>query len=486
VSDQPRTSRPLDERDARVAELIGLYFEGEISDAESAELAGYLERDEEARRQFVAFGVNRSLLPRTLASMRSTGELHEVGGDRREGVIGRVDRRVDSWTRSPLAQAAMLAIAVTLFVVFIASMGGRDATTEPVAGDPTKPQPLATVTDVRGAVWGGDAAATIRPTAGDALDAGSIELESGATQLVFANGAVVDVLGPARFRIVGRDRGYLESGRVLVWVPREAQGFTIATESGDIVDLGTEFGVHVDGSGISEVHVIKGKVRAEMRTVGGGKRAINLGASSALRFDAVAQSMEPVGINLELFGRTFGGSITEGAAFSDDRGVAVNFEDHDVKPYGGMQDGQHGFPAEATLLDGGRTLKLTGNTWKMIELPYTLTENTVVSFDFHSTSEGQIHGFGFDTDSVYEREKGFPAVQVFGRETWPRINRTYWNYKADGGWKHYVIRVGDLHTGKMRYMYFLADDDIDGNADSYFRNVRVYEATRLNPPDASN
>ncbi|RMG13349.1 MAG: hypothetical protein D6728_04875, partial [Cyanobacteria bacterium J055] len=43
---------------------------------------------------------------------------------------------------------------------------------------------------------------------------------------------------------------------------------------------------------------------------------------------------------------------------------------------------------------------IVGNGWKKVDLGngYTITENTILEFDFQSTAEGEIHGIGFDTD----------------------------------------------------------------------------------------
>ena len=45
-------------------------------------------------------------------------------------------------------------------------------------------------------------------------------------------------------------------------MPRFARGYTILTPTAEVVDLGTEFGVDVDDSGASEVHVFDGDVVA--------------------------------------------------------------------------------------------------------------------------------------------------------------------------------------------------------------------------------
>ncbi|MBI1372517.1 MAG: hypothetical protein GC159_07125 [Phycisphaera sp.] len=469
------TSRPLDEHEARVAELIGRYFEDDLEGTEAVELADLLRDDAAAREQFVSFSLGRSLVGRVLGADRAAGATrHAARAAARPTVIGRIGAVV----RSPLAQAAVLAVAVTVFIAVISNVDNGPAT-ETARPRPAEPTAYAVISDVRDAAWSGEAAASDEPQVGAQLNGGTVELANGATQMVFASGAVVDVLGPAEFRVVGPKRGYLKSGRVLVWVPKDAHGFTITTDSGDVVDLGTEFGVSVDdATGAAEVHVIQGHVRAELRTKSGAPRVTQLTASQALRMDAAAQTAEPVAIDTERFGRTLGPTLEEEAATGP--GVSVNFDDYTIKPYGkmgdGWQDGQHGLPTSFAVLDNGRTLKLSGNAWKMIDLPYTITKRTIVSFDFRSTSEGQIHGFGFDDDVVFDREHGDPAMQVFGVETWPRINRMYWNYRPDADWKHYVIPIGELRQGAAKLLYFINDDDIDGNADSYFRNVRVYES----------
>ena len=49
--------------------------------------------------------------------------------------------------------------------------------------------------------------------------------------------------------------------------------------------------------------------------------------------------------------------------------------------------------------NGGTSLTLTNNTWKYIDFPYTVTVNTVIELEFSSTSEGEIHGIGFENDN---------------------------------------------------------------------------------------
>ena len=55
-------------------------------------------------------------------------------------------------------------------------------------------------------------------------------------------------------------------------------------------------------------------------------------------------------------------------------------------------------PTSYVVADGGDTLQLTGNSWKKLNVPYDVTPNTVIEFDFQSSLEGEIQAIGFDTN----------------------------------------------------------------------------------------
>lgn len=90
-----------------------------------------------------------------------------------------------------------------------------------------------------------------------------IEIENGLLELAFSTGVNLVLNGPVDFEITGVNSGYLHRGRVVVEVINEqGKGFTIDGPSGRLIDLGTKFGVSVDGEGEMEVHVIEGIVDA--------------------------------------------------------------------------------------------------------------------------------------------------------------------------------------------------------------------------------
>jgi len=124
--------------------------------------------------------------------------------------------------------------------------------------------------------------------------------------------------------------------------------------------------------------------------------------------------------------------------------------------------------------DSGATLHLAENTWKAIDNAYTVTIDTVLEFDFYSTSEGDIHGIGFSTDLFIPNDKLFT---LFGSQSYSNALTLYNTYAGnEGTWVHYTINVGSHYTGSFSYVFFLNDDDTTTpTANGYFKNIEIYE-----------
>ena len=85
-------------------------------------------------------------------------------------------------------------------------------------------------------------------------------LKKGLVQIQFDYGANVVIEGPAEFTIDSEKILNLAYGRVHTRVLDYGKGFTVRTPSSLLVDVGTEFGVQVNTSGDSQLHVLKGEV----------------------------------------------------------------------------------------------------------------------------------------------------------------------------------------------------------------------------------
>jgi hypothetical protein len=96
--------------------------------------------------------------------------------------------------------------------------------------------------------------------AGQDLYKGRLHLDSGLAQVRFASGASVILEGPAEVELLGGNSMNVLSGKIVATVGREAIGFVVNTPRGKVLDLGTEFGIQVNQTGQSQVHVFTGEV----------------------------------------------------------------------------------------------------------------------------------------------------------------------------------------------------------------------------------
>ena len=145
--------------------------------------------------------------------------------------------------------------------------------------------------------------------------------------------------------------------------------------------------------------------------------------------------------------------------------VALDFNDYTISAFSN-QDSVGDF----SVVSGGSGLSLENNTWKYISLDYTVTSSTVLEFDFSSTSQGEIHGVGFENDNSLTSTRYF---KVHGTQNYGVTN--YDNYS--GGTTSYVIPVGDFYTGAMDRLVFLNDNDASSGNTSIFSNVKIYEGS---------
>lgn len=112
--------------------------------------------------------------------------------------------------------------------------------------------------------------------AGDTLTKESIELTSGTAEIQFFSGATMIVGGPAKISLTSAWEATCHEGRLRMRVPPAARGFKLHAPSTEIIDLGTEFGLEVNG-GEAQVEVFEGEI--EFRHRDGEKRLVESGAA---------------------------------------------------------------------------------------------------------------------------------------------------------------------------------------------------------------
>ncbi|ACK68705.1 hypothetical protein PCC7424_0237 [Gloeothece citriformis PCC 7424] len=147
----------------------------------------------------------------------------------------------------------------------------------------------------------------------------------------------------------------------------------------------------------------------------------------------------------------------------------LNLNEFNFTYYGGAsQQGEQ----TITVQEGGEILQIVGNAWNKINFSYTITPDTILEFHFLSTSQGDVHGIGFDTDNTLSQDRTF---KLYGTQKWG--NNSFENYQTNPGtWRNYQIPVGQFYTGDVKHLFFVNDHDINNpTANSNFANIRVYE-----------
>lgn len=146
---------------------------------------------------------------------------------------------------------------------------------------------------------------------------------------------------------------------------------------------------------------------------------------------------------------------------------------------------------ETAVEAGGATVRMEGNQWKYVDYSYSMTEDTMLVFEFNSTAEGEIHGIGLEND---QQQTSTRIVEVFGTQGWGENVDQFAGadrYQLGDGWVRYEIPIGELydrenHLGEpVKHLVFVNDCDTGSGCDptatpapnSQFRNVRVYEAS---------
>jgi hypothetical protein len=200
-------------------------------------------------------------------------------------------RRVGRWLAWGAATAACLALALT---AGLGDWAGRDRADAPArtTGPPPAGQspggtatggerllakgktPVAVVGKLVDARWEPTEGAP--PAEGSPLPEGRLRLRSGSATLVFVNGVVLTLEGPADVDLISVDRVFSRRGKLRALVPKGAEGFVIATPGSAVVDLGTEFALNVEPDGRTRVMVFEGEVEAALLTDSGDPRRSRL------------------------------------------------------------------------------------------------------------------------------------------------------------------------------------------------------------------
>jgi len=118
-------------------------------------------------------------------------------------------------------------------------------------------------------------------------------------------------------------------------------------------------------------------------------------------------------------------------------------------------------------VDGDNSVTLTGNSWYKMPVDFYIEEDTLLTFDLHTFGSAEIVGLVLETDNKLTQEKllRFDGTQDYGNDL-----THLFNSKVPSS---ITINIGKYHTGKLNYIVFVLDNDIDelmNNSEVTFEN----------------
>lgn len=342
-------------------ERISRYFDGQLPDDEARALNDWIKADPSHAQLFAWFSIQHrrtiDCLRRAELNAAAPWELHQpqlisadliaaLEGDDDPPVLRDLTERFlkdgspiaapalalprnDQANRGPrvlviptwVAGVSLLAAAALIAFAFVVVFANGPDSPTPLATQPAPPEPqsvtptpspspdpfsappapaetepvYARLVDAHQARWLGG---TGPKPGSDVFPAGLHRLQQGYIRLGYDNGTEVIVQGPATIQIDADNRLNLTDGIASAYVPQAGHGFIIATPAGDIIDVGTEFGVHVVNPFNTEVHVLTGEVYT---IVAGNEQARPLLAGQSLNLDRSESSFNAIAFRGEKF-----------------------------------------------------------------------------------------------------------------------------------------------------------------------------------------
>lgn len=268
-------------------------------------------------------------------------------------------------------------------------------------------------------------------------------------ELVFVNGVRVALEGPIEGELFSPERMALRDGRIGVHVPPGAEGFTVNTPAGEVVDFGTRFGLEVAGDRL-RAEVFEGRIdvqvgaenfrmegQASLEVVGRKAKGVAPGSDAAF-FPSPTRFL-----NLEDFGRF---EEVGPVAYRHPRQVGEWAGDHAVVTEARLgvlpRSGKGMLQFQSTREMPGTHPKIGSQVWKVVDLaevtqsmgrrPETVTltgwcnrvagdVETDTKFMFELAGQaGSQGGFRWSPDSVLRSQSDLLTDSDPG--TWQRIS----------------------------------------------------------------
>jgi len=249
---------PPEDHPEDVQDLIDDYLDGSLDEKGLRALADRLRSNAGLRHYFVRYCRLHTDLHLDARAQKAGDHVLRLIDGLRDGSSATPPRARPSFgafrlPASPYVRTALAAV-VALVLAGLWWWFPREPRPEPL---PERAPTIAWLLNAQDCEW----EAGLEP-AGDLVVGKELRLRRGLAELCFRSGARVVLEGPADLVLLSANSAEVLRGRITARVPESAKGFTIQSPRGQVIDLGTEFGVSVADDGSTDVLVFKGQVEA--------------------------------------------------------------------------------------------------------------------------------------------------------------------------------------------------------------------------------
>jgi len=252
--------------------LLEQYIDGMLPEGDIVRLREFLKESSEARAMLrslatVDFGLQDIASCNTVSDVTVSGEgIDSPNSVRPQRTRAAADSSVAGWKRVALVMTSIASVtAVGLLGLLAVEWWSGD--------ESTRDRDSLTASEVRLAEVRYSHGATLRVqqpmneehdqnaiSTGMRLSRGTYSLGNGFVELDFFGGAVLAVEGPAEIELISQREARLFYGRVTVEAGDAQTSFLLHTPVGEVLDIGTRYGVYVQQDGVTETHVFEGLV----------------------------------------------------------------------------------------------------------------------------------------------------------------------------------------------------------------------------------
>lgn len=243
--------------------LFDGWMEGTLTEQQEQQLCAWLKEDPQNMRQFVDANIREQQIKDAIRFTYQTEQANqrvETNSAKR----GKLET---------LRTTFAVAIALTVLIVLWLALPGRSSGIR---------VSILAMSDVQ--IEG----VNDPPSVGQTISLNSFRLEAGSIEMLLPLNVRVEFIAPVEVVFESDTRLRLIEGRMSADVGSGGEGFTVVTAAGDVVDLGTRFGLEVDRDGESRVAVFSGTVEFYPSAAMSSHDVITLTEGEALQFSARA------------------------------------------------------------------------------------------------------------------------------------------------------------------------------------------------------